>query len=241
MSSALRYSRPAVAPTPQLVPRAIGITRSPGPTRPASESPARPSSRRQSRTSYAAWSDEALALLARRTYLRESNAAALELFGRHQQRIYRWCYGFVREPELARDLAQDVLLNAWRALDSYRAHAPWVCWLYAIARHRCLSALRPRMLVRATDIEPDSLNARQPSPDDECASRDWMERTVGLIERTLETRELEAVRLRCEERLQIEEITSRLAIDSPSGARGVLQKARRKLRAAMEREGLVEA
>jgi RNA polymerase sigma-70 factor (ECF subfamily) len=224
-----------VAPSPQLVPRAIGITR------PAGEGAPRPSSRRQPRASYTAWSDEALALLARRTYLRESNTAALELFGRHQQRIYRWCYGFVREPEMARDLAQDVFLNAWRALDSYRANAPWVCWLYSITRHRCLSALRPRMLSRATEIEPDSLIASQPSPADACASRDWMERAANLIERTLEAHECEAMRMRCEERLPVEEITARLAIDSASGARGVLQTARRKLRAAMEREGLVEA
>jgi len=237
MSSALRYSPPAVAPVPQFVPRAIGIRA----TGPARENPALPSSRRQLRASYAGWSDEALALLAGRTWLRESEAAARELFGRHQQRVYRWCYGFVREPELARDLAQDVMFNAWRALDSYRACAPWVCWLYAIARHRCLSALRPRMLARASEIEPDSLVARQPSPDDECASRDWMERAAGLIERTLEAREREAMRLRCEERLPIQEITSRLGVDSASGARGVLQTARRKLRVAMEREGLIGA
>lgn len=40
------------------------------------------------------------------------------------------------------DLAQEVFLDAFRTLPSYRADAPFVSWLLGIARHRVLRHLR---------------------------------------------------------------------------------------------------
>ena len=48
-----------------------------------------------------------------------------------------------------------------------------------------------------------------------------------------DAREQEAIYLRCFERLPVDEITSLLSITGASGARGLLQSARRKLRAAL--------
>jgi len=46
--------------------------------------------------------------------------------------------------------------------------------------------------------------------------------------------EQKAIWLRCFERLPIDEITGMLGIEAKSGARGMLQTARRKLKAALE-------
>src|ERR1700743_1912716 len=67
-----------------------------------------------------------------------------ELFKRHQARIIRWCYRFTRDREAALDLAQEILLRAFRKLDSYRRDLRFSTWLYVIARNQCMPALQKR-------------------------------------------------------------------------------------------------
>src|ERR1700704_4829118 len=59
--------------------------------------------------------------------------AAAELFLRHQARITRWCFRFTHDRESASDLAQDILLRAFRNLDGYRGESRFSTWLYVIA------------------------------------------------------------------------------------------------------------
>jgi DNA-directed RNA polymerase specialized sigma24 family protein len=56
---------------------------------------------------------------------------------------------------------------------------------------------------------------------------------LDLVRRHLDPLEREAIWLRCYEGMPVEEITGLLGIDTASGARGILQRARRKLRAAL--------
>ena len=63
-------------------------------------------------------------------------------------------------------------------------------------------------------------------------------RLRGLLERHLEVVEARALWLMAVERMPLAEITRTLGLANATGARGVLQTARRKLRAAMERDEL---
>src|SRR5215471_6388167 len=63
--------------------------------------------------------------------------AADELFRRHQLRITRWCYRFTHDRDQAADLAQEILLRAYRNLDKYRGDCRFSTWLYVIARNLC--------------------------------------------------------------------------------------------------------
>ena len=58
-------------------------------------------------------------------------------------------------------------------------------------------------------------------------------RIYALIRSALEPEEQKVIWLRCFDRMPVEEITRVLGIESASGARSVLQRARRKLRAAL--------
>jgi RNA polymerase sigma factor (sigma-70 family) len=159
---------------------------------------------------------------------RSGAAAATELFGRYRRRAYAWCWRRVGSHEQALDLAQDALLQAWRGLDSYSGE-----WLFVIVRNRCRTAMRPRRLVRDEEVEPDSLT--DPSLDvlDAVAERLDRDRVLDLMRRVLDAREQDALWMRAMEGMSVDEITRALGVDGRSGARGLLQTARRKLRAAL--------
>lgn len=180
-------------------------------------------------------SDEQLWALAQGPPSALTRQAATELLGRYQERVYRWCYGRVRDHELARDLAQDVLVNAYRGLAGFDGRARFSSWLFAIARNRCLNALRrPALFEEGIDLE--ALPALQSGQDEELAGREEEERLLALIHSTLPPLDQQVLWLRCVEKMPVDGITRLLALPEASGARAVLQRARRRLRAALAAE-----
>lgn len=158
--------------------------------------------------------------------------AASVLLQRYQDRVYVWCYRLVRDHNRALDMAQDTMLNAYRRLESFHGRSGFASWLFMIARNRCLSAIRAASRRGGKEELRDDLADPAPSPDELLEWRLDEEATLDLIERCLDPLEQEALWLRCFEGLPVEEITRLLHIDAATGARSVLQRARRKLLAA---------
>jgi RNA polymerase sigma-70 factor, ECF subfamily len=162
--------------------------------------------------------------------------AAAQLLGRYRTRVYAWCMRHVRDHDLALDLAQDILLAAFRNLASYRGQAPFAGWLWAIARNRCLNELRRPSLLGDDDVDPESIPTTDRRPDELLEDRLAEDALLALIRESLEPLEQQALRLRCFERMPVDTITRALGIREATGARAVLQRARRKLRTALVRQ-----
>jgi len=164
----------------------------------------------------------------------ESRSVASELIGRYQRSVYLWCFRYVREHEHALDLSQEVLLSAYQRLGSFEGRSKFSSWLFAITRNRCLNEVRRVSLLVDDEADPESVSVPAPTPDTDLENRESEERLMTLIEQTLDPIEQKAIWLRCFERMPVDDITIILGIDASSGARGLLQKARRKLRAALD-------
>jgi RNA polymerase sigma-70 factor (ECF subfamily) len=89
---------------------------------------------------YASASDEALVLLARD---KDQQAFAV-LVERHQQWLRNLLRRLSHDRELADDLAQQVLLQAWSALPNLHAGQALPAWLKTIAVHTWLKQVRRR-------------------------------------------------------------------------------------------------
>ena len=163
-----------------------------------------------------------------------SRDAASELLGRYRRRVYMWCYRYVRDHEKAMDLAQDALLNAYRGMGSYRSGSRFVSWIYAIAKNRCFNELRRPNLMAEEEIDFDAIPAGEEDPAETLVRKLDEESLLRLMHENLDEKEQEVLWLRCFERMPIDMITEVLEIHQASGARGLLQRARRTLRAAIE-------
>ncbi len=71
-----------------------------------------------------------------------------EIVVRWQDRIYGAVLRMVRDPELARDLAQETFLRAYDRLSSFRGGAAVGTWLYSIALNQVRSEMRKRSALK---------------------------------------------------------------------------------------------
>lgn len=166
----------------------------------------------------------------------EGRAAASALLERYRERVYVWCRRYVRDHERACDLVQEVLLSAYRNLGTFSGRAQFSSWLFAVARNRCINEMQRVSLLRDDEVDPDEVASRHGDPAADLEQALDERALLALIRAHLTPREQEAIWLRCVDRMPVETVTRVLGIEERSGARAVLQQARRKLRAAMERE-----
>lgn len=169
--------------------------------------------------------------------------AASRLLARYRERVLIWCWRVVDDRELALDLAQDVLLNAYRRLDGYHHDGRFGAWLFTIARNRCLAELRRRNVPVAAEGVLELVADPRPAPDEAWERKNAAAELFALVREELTPLEQDTIWLRCHEGLPVDVITRRLDIREATGARAVLQRARRKLRSALarrRREGTME-
>ena len=72
----------------------------------------------------------------------------------HDAMIRRICLGYAHSSQDLEDLYQDVLVNIWRGLSSFRSDSSVRTWVYRIALNTCVSTLR----IRSRKPQSASLN-----------------------------------------------------------------------------------
>jgi RNA polymerase sigma-70 factor (ECF subfamily) len=175
--------------------------------------------------------------LIRRHQANPDGEAATILIRRWQDRVYQWAYRVVRDHDAAMDIAQDSLVRMYGALPRYESRGTFSAWLFAIVHNRARSAIRPRALTRDLEAEPDDLSSAQPGPEEVFQAAQGEQRVLDAMETSLEPIERTALWLRSFEGMSVEDITAVLGLSAASGARGLLQTARRKLRRALAESG----
>jgi len=151
-------------------------------------------------------------------YLERGDAQAFRrLVERHQERIYGYLLGMVRDPEVANDLFQETFLRVLAALRqeraSYTRQGRWLAWVLRIARNAALDYLRSRR--RWQDVMPedgeeggsfwDRLPDEAPGADELLEEAELQERLAACIER-LPPEQREVLLLRQEAELTFREI-----------------------------------
>jgi RNA polymerase sigma-70 factor (ECF subfamily) len=181
-------------------------------------------------------SDEQLVAVFRENWGSPREDAAAELFLRHQARITRWCYRFTRDRESASDLAQEILLRAFRNLDSYRGECRFSTWLYVIARNLCMSAIQKRSsepvwVAKACSADfPDraAVDVHTAVETEQSRRRSWR-----FILDTLDQTEARVMMLHYGQEMPLNAVSRKLGLTNKSGAKAYIVSARRKLNAAL--------
>lgn len=91
----------------------------------------------------------------------------------YQNRVYGLARNYIREPETARDVAQEVFLRIYRKLAFCPPAAEFLPWMLAIARNACIDHLRRMNARKAERFDSaaeavDTLVDSRPSPEEGC-------------------------------------------------------------------------
>ena len=66
------------------------------------------------------------------------------LYSQHLKRVYNIAWRMMGNPSDAEDVAQEVMLKAWRALPAFKLDSALGTWLYRITMNACADELRRR-------------------------------------------------------------------------------------------------
>ncbi len=134
--------------------------------------------------------DEALAV----AYIEQDDQQAFrQLVERHQERIFGYVMGMVRDRDVANDLFQETFFRAIRAMKkqrgSYEAQGKWLAWVMRIARNAVFDHMRERKKwtdVEMKDAEGDSFWDRLPDALPAVDEQVDMRRRIDLMEQCVE-------------------------------------------------------
>jgi len=93
--------------------------------------------------------------------------AFTRLYDGYVERVYRYIYFRISDDTATEDLVSQVFLKAWQNLDRYKiGTAPFIAWLYAIARNLVIDQYRSKRELVPLE-EAMTLPSDMQSPDDE--------------------------------------------------------------------------
>jgi RNA polymerase sigma-70 factor (ECF subfamily) len=94
----------------------------------------------------------------------EHRAMAL-LFTRHNVRIFRFAFSITGDRSTAESVVSDVFLDVWRHAGTFKGKSEVSTWLFAIARHKALTALKRPPDEQLTDQFSESIEDTADDPE----------------------------------------------------------------------------
>ncbi len=161
-----------------------------------------------------------------------------ELYRRHAPRLYNLAYRMAGSQADAEDLLQEVFLQAFRKLHSFRGESALGTWLYRLATNLCLDHVRSRQARtgKITDSLDDEEGGTLPvvarDPPDLVVDRMDLERAIAELPPSYRA----AFVLHDVEGFEHREVADLLAIAEGS-SKSLVHKARLRLRSLLGRRG----
>ena len=72
------------------------------------------------------------------------NQEFIDILLQNKRIIYKVCFMYARDNDDINDLYQDVVLNLWKAYQSFKGHSSISTWIYRIALNTCITSLRKK-------------------------------------------------------------------------------------------------
>lgn len=136
---------------------------------------------------------------------------------KYRQKIYNLLYQRVRDPEIAKDLSQEVFLKAFQGLPRFKQDSTFYSWLYRIASNCGVDYLRKqkrRKVLMFGELPSDADNMLRmaqvyPSPA-EMMENEELGQIIRKAVRQLSRAERRVFKMRYQQELPIKEIAVRL-------------------------------
>jgi RNA polymerase sigma-70 factor (ECF subfamily) len=164
---------------------------------------------------------------------------------RYQRKVYALALGIVKDPDLAWDVAQEAFVRVHRALPEFEGKSSFSTWLFRIATHLGIDAVRRERTSRKADLddvaETDVAGAGEGilatalgnDPRENLMRRELADKIQAALE-TLPEKHRTILVLRELEGLSYEELAARLGIHKGT-VMSRLFHARKKMQAALRR------
>ncbi len=114
------------------------------------------------------------------------------LYSRYYQKVFHKCLTFTKDKDKAFDLTQDVLVKAFKNINSFQSKAAFSSWLYRITYNCCIDYVRMKKKRAELSLETQIEKAEQ-MPYEEYKEKDYQrfKRVEKILSRfTGETREM---------------------------------------------------
>src|SRR5262245_24181712 len=93
------------------------------------------------------------------------------LVERYQRKVYALALGMLRDPDEARDTAQEAFFKAHQNLDKFQGTASFYTWIYRITVNLCIDQLRKAGRGAGVEFDERVAHEEAGSPADELSGR----------------------------------------------------------------------
>jgi RNA polymerase sigma factor (sigma-70 family) len=143
----------------------------------------------------------------------ERRAALIDLMRAHGSALLGFCIRILGDRALAEEARQQTFLEAFRDFDAFQHRASRRAWLFGIASHRCLDALRDQRRTKWIEIDENAVSQPHDSrtgPDEQLA-RAQLSAALEECMKSLSAEVRMTVLLRFQTELTYEELAPQLA------------------------------
>ena len=107
--------------------------------------------------------------------------AVRAVYREHAGAVHTVARSIVRDPELAADVVQQTFIKAWKAASRFEGSREIAPWLYSIARHTAIDALRAESKPTRGGHEPETDQGVQPETFERTWERFEIRRAVDAL------------------------------------------------------------
>jgi RNA polymerase sigma factor (sigma-70 family) len=112
-----------------------------------------------------------------------------ELFDALHSQVYNICLGFMKNPQDAKDMAQETFIKIYQKLHTFRFQCSLTTWIYSICASTCLDALRRQQRLITGELKESDATSTH-VPEDALLLDELLEHIVYEIDKKMKKRQM---------------------------------------------------